>query len=302
MSTTDLLIEAFLEMLAAERGVAGNTLVAYGTDLRDFAAHAMTHGETAAQASATTISLYLQTLTAAGRSARTVARKLSCLRQFYRFLARQNLRADDPTAQIDMPRQPAGLPKTLSEEDISRLMDAAAAHPSPLALAGLEFLYATGLRISELLALPRRALRTDSPMLMVRGKGNKDRMVPLSRQARLAAQAAATACPESPWIFPGRDPSRPMTRQGFALIVKEVTRLAGLDEERVSPHVLRHAFASHLLARGADLRSLQILLGHADIATTQIYTHVLEDHLRHLVETTHPLAKGMPVDQKNSHS
>ena len=291
----DRRIEAFLEMLAAERGAARNTLAAYRADLADFAAFAAARGQPIAAADAPTLRAYMAALGAEGLAARTQGRRRSALRQFYRFLLSDGAREDDPTLLLDAPRLPSVLPKYLSEEEVDRLLAAAAARPPPAGLlvrAGLELLYATGLRVSELLALPRRALAGDAVALLVRGKGGRERIVPLSDAAREAASALVAASPDrGSWLFPGRNPRRPMTRQGFALLLKHIALDAGLDPARVSPHVLRHSFASHLLARGADLRSLQLLLGHADISTTQIYTHVLAERLQRLVEAHHPLAR-----------
>ena len=287
-------VEAFLEMLAAERGAARNTLAAYAADLNDAAAFAARHGEAPAGMTAATLQRYLGALAAAGLSARTAARRLSALRQFHLFLLREHIRADDPTERLDRPRLPQALPKLLSEQEVDALLAAAASRPNErqaaVMRAALEILYATGLRISELLALPRVALAGDAALLLVRGKGGKERIVPLSAAAREAA--APLLHGQVRWLFPGRDRRRPMTRQGFAQALKQVALAAGLDAARVSPHVLRHSFASHMLARGADLRSLQLLLGHADIATTQIYTHVLAERLARLVAQHHPLARG----------
>ncbi len=298
--------EAFLEMLAAERGAAPNTLRAYGADLADFAAHARAAGETAASASPTTLATYMAALAQAGLSARTAARRLSCLRQFHRFLAQEGLRGDDPTIRLQAPRPGRTLPRFLGEAEVAALLRAAGPEGSlpasrqHRALAGLEILYATGLRISEMLSLRRRQLSGDGLVLMVRGKGGRERLVPLSDAARAAAQAllrheaGRDGVTRSDYLFAGRDPARPMTRQGFDRILHEVALRAGLDPERLSPHVLRHSFASHMLAHGADLRSLQRLLGHADIATTQIYTHVLAERLQRLVQAHHPLAAAGP--------
>jgi len=290
-------IEAFLEMLAAERGAARNTLAAYAADLSDFAIHAAARGASPAAADPAILQDYMAGLHRAGLSARTAARRLSALRQFHRFLLREGVRADDPTALLDAPRLKPALPKYLSETEVDSLLAAAAqraGRPGAVARAALEILYATGLRVTELLSLPRRALSGDAAVLLVRGKGGKERIVPLSAPARDAAAALLATLGEgaskSPWLFAGRNPRHAMTRQGFALLLKQVALAAGIDPARVSPHVLRHSFASHLLARGADLRSLQLLLGHADIATTQIYTHVLAERLQRLVEAHHPLA------------
>jgi integrase/recombinase XerD len=289
-------VEAFLEMLAAERGAARNTLLAYDRDLDDFATFAAARGETVARASAATLRGYMSDLTVRGLKPRSAARRLSALRQFHRFLAREGVRGDDPTGLLDAPKLPATLPKYLSEAEVDALLAAASAMPGRtgiVARTALEILYATGMRISELLALPRAALAGDAALLMVKGKGGKERIVPLSEAAKAgAATLAALSDKRGRWLFPGRDPARPLTRQAFFLLLKQVALAAGLDPARVSPHVLRHSFASHLLAHGADLRSLQMLLGHADIATTQIYTHVLAERLRQLVEAHHPLATG----------
>ena len=286
-------IEAFLEMLAAERGAARNTLAAYTADLTDAAAYAARRGESPAAITAATLRAYLGAMAAAGAAPRTAARRLSALRQYHRFLLLEGVRADDPTELLDSPKLPAALPKLLSEAEVDGLLAAAALRPDErqavVMRAALEILYATGLRISEMLALPRAALAGDGALLLVRGKGGKERLVPLSDAARQAA--APLRAGAGRWLFPGRDPKSAMTRQGFAQALKLVALDAGLDPARVSPHVLRHSFASHMLARGADLRSLQLLLGHADIATTQIYTHVLAERLQRLVAQHHPLAR-----------
>ena len=291
--------EAFLEMLAAERGAAPNTLKAYNADLADFAAHAQAAGQGAASASPATLAAYMAGLARTGLSARTAARRLSCLRQYHRFLAREGFRADDPTAQLEPPRPGRALPRFLSEAEVAALLRAAGPdgvlppERQHRALAGLEILYSTGLRISEMLSLRRAQLSGDGRILLVRGKGGRERLVPLSDAARDAAQRLVQHdAAASVWLFPGRDPARAMTRQGFDRVLHEVALRAGLDPARLSPHVLRHSFASHMLAHGADLRSLQRLLGHADIATTQIYTHVLAERLQQLVAAHHPLAGG----------
>lgn len=282
-------------MLAAERGAARNTLLAYRSDLDDFAAFAAARGQPPAQCDAPLLQAYMAGLQRVGLAARTASRRLSALRQFHRFLLREGMRADDPTTLLDAPRLPRTLPKYLSEQEVDALLAAARELPGTrgtLARAALEILYATGLRVSELLALPRQALARDAAVLLIRGKGGKERIVPLSQAAKDAAAAlAATQNASVRPLFPGRDPRRALTRQAFFLLLRQVALMAGIDPARVSPHVLRHSFASHLLAHGADLRSLQLLLGHADIATTQIYTHVLAERLRHLVEAHHPLAR-----------
>ncbi|HEX4172049.1 MAG TPA: site-specific tyrosine recombinase XerD [Acetobacteraceae bacterium] len=295
---TDRHIEAFLEMLAAERGSARNTLLAYQADLEDFAAFARARGLSPSECDAVALQAYMAGLQRVGLAARTASRRLSALRQFHRFLLREGVRNDDPAALLDAPKLPRSLPKYLSEQEVEALLDAAREIQGlrgAVACAALETLYATGLRVSELLALPRRALAGDGAVLLIRGKGGKERIVPLSEAAKQAAHTlAAEQDPRARYLFHGRDPRRPLTRQAFFLLLKDVALKAGLDPARVSPHVLRHSFASHLLAHGADLRSLQLLLGHSDIATTQIYTHVLAERLQRLVEAHHPLAQRRP--------
>ena len=278
-------VEAFLEMLAAERGAARNTVAAYAADLADFAAHARLYGPGPAEAGPEVVQSYMRGLSAAG---------LSALRQFFRFLAREGVRADDPTELTESPRLPASLPKALTEAEVEALIAGAATLPGkrgPLAVALVELLYVSGLRVSELVALHAGALRADAPLVAVLGKGEKERLVPISDRAREAALAARGEQKKpSRWLFPSRAAGGHITRQAVGMVLKDAATAAGLDPERVSPHVLRHSFATHLLGRGADLRSLQLLLGHADIATTQIYTKVLEERLRKLVEEHHPLA------------
>lgn len=282
-------VEAFLEMLVAERGAARNTWIAYSADLEHFAAEA----GPPAQADAACVERWMRRQ--ADAAPRTLARRLSAVRQFFRFLVREGVRADDPTALVESPKLPRALPKYLSEAEVDALLASARARadlPGLTAAAALEILYASGLRVSEAIALRRTAMAGGAPLIVIRGKGGKERLVPISRAAREAAAALVAASEDGPFVFPGRDAQRPMTRQGFALLLKRVALEAGIDPARVSPHVLRHAFASHMLARGADLRSLQTLLGHADIATTEIYTHVLSERLRQLVQAHHPLAGG----------
>lgn len=284
--------EAFIEMLAAERGAADNTLAAYRADLADL--RAALRGAAPAAADTEALRRYLRGLSATA-SARTTARRLSCLRGFYRFLAREGVRADDPSMLLDAPRLPRSLPHCLSEAEVEGLLEAARAKPGLpglVAAAALELLYSTGLRVSELLALKRTALARAPQMLVIRGKGGRERLVLMSRPAHAAVAALLAAAAKSAWVFAGRDPSEAMTRQGMGLLLKQVALDAGIAAVRVSPHVLRHSYASHMLARGADLRSLQMLLGHADIATTQIYTHVLAERLAELVALHHPLSTG----------
>ena len=297
-------VDTFLEMLAAERGAARNTLQAYRRDLADFSAFVAARGWLPEDADGTAVRDYLARLSGAGMAPSTSARRLSALRQFFRFLYADGLRDDDPCATIDSPRQGRPLPRHLSEDEVEQLLAAArrrggAAGTRLVAL--LEVLYATGLRVSELVGLPRSALSRDGQMLIVRGKGGKERMIPLGDAAAEAlvayeavrrgfAPKGRSAGRESPWLFPSRSRDGHLTRARFAQMLKAVALEAGLDAARISPHVLRHSFASHLLAHGADLRALQQMLGHADIATTQIYTHVLDERLKALVARSHPLA------------
>ena len=291
----DSRVEAFLEMLAAERGAAANTLAAYAADLEDFSSF-LGQGKPVFSAREADIAAYMQRLGGSGMAARTQARRLSALKQFFLFLLREGARDDNPAAEISAPKLPKSLPKYLSESEVEALLETAHGMeglPGLKAQAGLEILYATGLRVTEMLSLKAGALTTDAMMLLVKGKGGKERMIPLSDAARHAAAALRAASPaKARYLFAGRDISQPMTRQGFALLLKQAAMEAGLDPARLSPHVLRHSFASHLLAHGADLRALQKLLGHADIATTEIYTHVLAERLQKLVQAHHPLAAG----------
>lgn len=298
-------LEAFLEMLAAERGAARNTLDAYRRDLLDFFAHVTDRGGEPWSADTDTLRGYLHAQAAIGLSPRTAARRLSALRQFFQFLLSEGVRSDDPTLVLDRPKQGRPLPKYLSEEDVDRLLAAAASRPGPEGLratALLEILYATGLRVSELVSLPLSAISRDGRAVLVRGKGEKERLVPLTEPATdalnaylqvrevFASRSGSRPRTAPAWLFASRSGSGHLTRIRFGQLLKEIAIAAGISPERVSPHVLRHSFASHLLAHGADLRSVQQMLGHADIATTQIYTHILETRLRELVETAHPLA------------
>jgi integrase/recombinase XerD len=299
-------VDAFLEMMVAERGASPNTLDSYRRDLLDFAGFLRGRRRQPEDANAQDVHRYLASLAAAGLSGRTGARRLSALRQFFRFLYGNGERGDDPSATIDSPRLGRPLPKYLSEAEVDALLEAAHRRDDAEGLrraALLEVLYATGLRVSELVGLPLSAVSRDGRILIVRGKGGKERMVPLSEPAMAAIAAyravrgtftekgRARAAP-SRWLFPSRARAGFLTRVRFAQILKELAAEAGLDAGRVSPHVLRHSFASHLLAHGADLRSLQQMLGHADIATTQIYTHVLDERMKALVRQAHPLAQA----------
>lgn len=277
-------------MLVAERAAAPRTIAAYRTDLADFAS--WLGGDDVARAGPDRLAAYMATLAARGLAARSAMRRLSCLRQFHRFLIVDGVREDDPTARLDSPRRGLDLPRNLEPGEVDALIAAAAAlggRRGALAHAALLLLYETGLRVSELLALPRADLATESRAIIVRGKGGRERMVPLSDAARAAADTLIGFGPASAHLFPGRDPRRRLTRQGFDRVLLAACLAAGLDPDRVSPHVLRHSFATHMLENGADLRHLQVLLGHADIATTQIYTHVQASRLAAALQTHHPL-------------
>ncbi len=292
-------IDTFLEMMAVERGAAPRTLDGYRRDLADFDSYSGTLGRPIEAASSADIRGYIADLTRAGRAASTVSRRLSAIRQFYRFLYGEGLRGDDPSTTVDGPRRRQSLPKYLTEQEVESLL--AGAHgkggvDGARLVALLEVLYATGLRVSELVSLPLSAATRDVRFMAVRGKGGKERLVPLSDPAldALAAylRVRGEYLPEgasSPWLFPSRGKSGHLTDRRLAQLLKELAHEVGLPPSRVSPHVLRHAFASHLLAHGADLRAVQQMLGHADISTTQIYTHVLEARLKSLVESHHPL-------------
>ncbi|MDA0221402.1 MAG: site-specific tyrosine recombinase XerD [Proteobacteria bacterium] len=290
----DRTVEAFLEMMTAERGAAVNTVAAYRRDLRDFALFLIARDMTCEAAGADDVRAYLASLHKAAMSPRTAARRLSALRQFYAFLLAEGRRDDDPTTIIEAPRAGRSLPKVLGEDEVEALLAAARKGEGVEGLrraALIELLYATGLRVSELVALPRAAFRDDAPFIIVRGKGGRERLVPVGEHAARAVRMLIAAQDGTPrWLFPSHGASGHLTRQGVGLLLKELALEAGIDPARVSPHVLRHAFASHLLAHGADLRAVQQMLGHADISTTQIYTHVLEERLRSTVLRHHPLA------------
>jgi integrase/recombinase XerD len=301
------LIELFLDMLASERGASVNTLDAYRRDLEDLSEELGRAKQNIAAANNDDLRAYLGRLGARGLATASQARRLSAIRQLYRFLFSEGHRGDDPAAAIEGPKRGRALPKVLSVKDVDRLLSVAregmAAERASERLRAarmvclLEVLYATGLRVSELVALPASAAHHDRRMLMVRGKGGRERLVPLNESARrtmieylaLRAEAQEDA---SKWLFPSFGESGHLTRQHFARELKALARAAGLKPAKVSPHVLRHAFASHLLQNGADLRVVQTLLGHADISTTQIYTHVLEERLKNMVRDLHPLAEN----------
>jgi integrase/recombinase XerD len=296
-------VERFLEMLAAERNAAANTRLAYSKDLADFAAFLGKSGTDVARASAAQVRAYLARLRAAGMSPRTAARRLASLRQFHRFLVAEGVRAYDPLSTIDGPKIGRPLPKILDRGDVEKLIAAARAQAGPdgkRLTALIEILYAAGLRVSELAALPLAALARDNRFLVVRGKGSKERLAPLSEPAREAIEAYRAVRPaflpkgakDSRFMFPSRGAAGHLTTARVAQLLKALAVEAGLDPRRLSPHVLRHAFATHLIDGGADLRAVQQMLGHADIATTQIYTHVAGERMRRLVHERHPLARA----------
>jgi integrase/recombinase XerD len=308
------LISLFLDMLAAEQGAGDNTLDAYRSDLTDCSEFLGRSGRSFAAAETQALRDYLADLDARGFKSSSVARRLSAMRHLFRFLLHERIRSDDPAAILSGPKRGRGLPKVLSISDVDRLLVRAKALTEAADVTAaqriravrlyclLEVLYATGLRVSELVALPRSAARLDARMIVVRGKGDKERLVPLNQASRqamtdyLAASEALTPdrknkAAGSKWLFPSFGESGHLTRQHFARDLKELAAAAGLAPRLVSPHVLRHAFASHLLHNGADLRIVQTLLGHTDISTTQIYTHVVEERLKSLVRDLHPLAE-----------
>lgn len=298
----------FLEAIQAERDTAQNTLLSYARDLTDFAAFLTTTQHDFTTAGRTEIEAFLSDQEDRGMALATRARRLSSIRQLFRFAFLEGWRDDDPAAMIKGPRQARSLPGSLTEAEVDRLLAAAESHGKTLAdrqrdTCLLQLLYATGLRVTELVSLPVAATRGDPRMILVRGKGGRERMVPLSPPARAAltvwlesrdaAETLATRAgkPRSAFLFPARGRRGHLTRERFFLLIKDLARFAGLDAAKVSPHTLRHAFATHLLAHGADLRVIQTLLGHASIATTEIYTHVLDARLRALVLEKHPLAE-----------
>jgi len=301
------LIALFLDMLSAERGASANTLDGYRRDLADLSAHLGKRGRRVSGASTEDLRQYLGALSRSGFKSSSVARRISAIRQFYRFLYSEHHRKDDPAAVLEGPKRARALPKVLSIADVDGLLKAARAATDDVnastlqrlraarLLCLLEVAYATGLRVSELVTLPAAAAKREQPMLVVRGKGGKERIVPLNNAARQAMSEYLKLCdasgaPPSNWLFPSFGDSGHLTRQHFARELKALAVSCGIDASKISPHVLRHAFASHLLHNGADLRVVQTLLGHADISTTQIYTHVLEDRLKSLVRDLHPLA------------
>jgi integrase/recombinase XerD len=308
-ASDEALVELFLDMLAAERGAGKNTLDAYRNDLADLTAHLRAAGRMIAGADTDDLRGFLTSLAERGFKASSLARRLSAVRQLYRFLYAEGKRSDDPAAVLEGPKRGRSLPKILSIAEVDGLLAQArkdmedAEQPPALRLRAarllclLEVVYATGLRVSELVALPASAARRDQRMLVVRGKGGKERLVPLNQAAKRAMDEylklrAEAKHDKSKWLFPSFGEQGHLTRQHFARELKGLGSSCGIAPARLSPHVLRHAFASHLLHNGADLRVVQTLLGHADISTTQIYTHVLEERLKALVRDLHPLTDG----------
>jgi integrase/recombinase XerD len=304
-------ISAFLDAARAERGAATNTALAYGRDLLDFAAWAARHGCHFKTATREDIHAYLIFCEAAGLGQSTRARRLSAIKQMFRFAFEEGWRSENPALRIKGPGAQQSLPKTLSENDVNAILSASAKYGRDAAsrlrnLCLVELLYATGMRVTELVTLPAHSLRGDPAMILVRGKGDKDRLVPLSPPARAAAKAwlaqwdktadaaRAKGKPTPRFLFPSSAADGHITRQYFYTLIKDIAAHGGVDPARVTPHTLRHAFATHLLAHGADLRVIQTLLGHAGLATTEIYTHVLDQTLKDLVLTHHPLATPKP--------
>ena len=300
------LVEQFIEMMLAERGASANTVAAYQRDLDEFDAHLTKRKQKLETAARADIESFLSTLARAGRSPGTQARKLSAIRQLFSFLYNEKLRADNPAVTLDTPKLKKSLPKTLTTQDIETLIEQAHLDETPKGIrlqAMLEVMYGAGLRVSELVGLTLSALQfkpgtAQAEFLMIRGKGNKERLVPLGGRAREAVtrymglrKIFMGTEKTSPYLFPYARAEGFVTRQQFGVMLKDLALLAGIDPEKISPHTLRHSFASHLLEGGADLRVIQELLGHSDISTTQIYTHVAGGRLKKLVQEHHPLAK-----------
>jgi len=300
-------VESYLDMLSVEQGAAENTIQSYRRDLERFATFCTGRKKRPEDADTGVIRSYMRDLSSRGMASSTAARQLSSIRQFFRFLYDEGIRTDNPVLVVDSPKTARSLPKYLSEEEVDQMLTATLGFEGPEGarlVALLEILYASGLRVSELVSLPLSALSGDGRLLIVRGKGGKERMVPLSEPAMEALESYrnvrdyfltkgknVTANPQAAnYLFPSRGKEGHLTRARFGQLMKDVAIAAGIDVRRVSPHVLRHSFASHMLAHGADLRALQQMLGHSDISTTQIYTHVLDERLKALVESAHPLA------------
>jgi len=316
----DRWISTFLDAMASDQGAARNTLLAYGRDLQDFADWLRGRGRDFATAGQAEVEAYLIACDAAGLARATRARRLSSARQLFRFAYDEGWRADDPALRLTGPGRAKRLPKTLAEGEVTALLTAAArlgrtADDRLRNLCLVELLYATGMRVSELVGLPVQAARGDPAMLLVRGKGDKERLVPLSRPARAALAAwlasrdraedaarIARKAPASRYLFPAAGAAGHLSRQAMHRLLKDMAVAAGVSPAAVTPHRLRHAFATHLLAGGADLRVIQTLLGHADIATTEIYTHVLDERLKELVLVHHPLARDatLPASGRKS--
>ncbi len=300
-------LESFLDMMGAERGASINTIAAYRRDLLDFAGHRAAKGGSAKDASRDDIKAYLARMSKSGIAGSTQARRLSALRQFFGFLYSEGIRKDDPTDAIDAPRRERPLPKVLSRDDLDTLIGAARTQSEKSAeglrlLCVIEMLYASGLRVSELATLPLSAARNRDGFLLVKGKGGKERLAPLNDHARDAIAGYMTAREDflpagvrrghaERFLFPSRSAEGHLTRRRLHQMLKELALKANIDPDKLSPHVLRHAFATHLVEGGADLRSVQTLLGHSDIATTEIYTHVAKDRLTQVVESAHPLSR-----------
>lgn len=295
-------IELFLEMMSAERGASKNTIISYKRDLVDFGSYLKKHEVSIGDASPEIIREYLSKLSGKGISASTNARRLSSLRQFYQFLYSENIRNDNPTVSLETPKLGKKLPKSLSKEEVEKILELVHSKNTfeNLRLAALlEILYASGLRASELVSLKISNIQFDpitkaiKPYLLIKGKGNKERIVPLNKSAIAAIEKhlAEKKNEDSEWLFPSQGKSGHITRQRFGQMLKDIARKCNINDEKLSPHILRHSFATHLLENGADLRTIQEILGHSDISTTQIYTHIAKERLKSVVKEHHPLSK-----------
>ena len=303
-------LDLFIEMLVVERGASKHTIDAYRRDLADLDQFLRHRHGTLDAAGSDDIRAYLARLSDLGLASTTVARRIAAIRQYFRFIFLEGRRSDDPTSKIDRPKARRALPKYLSEGEVTALLNAAAAKEGEEGVrlrALLELLYASGLRVSELISLPLSGIAPDRTWLRVRGKGQKERIVPIGTKAAEALEAwlairdhFVVGKAQTPWLFPSRGKLGHLTRQRVTQLLKALAIEASLDPAKLSPHVLRHAFASHLLAHGADLRAVQAMLGHADIATTQIYTHLQSERLSEAVETHHPMAKRDRIAREDS--